>query len=79
MDLGNIQHKNLLKKQEKSGKSGRPSTKNPSISYKKVAIELPVSTLAQMKQALLIKFNGIYKTQSELINQAILEFLKTDK
>lgn len=79
MDLDNIQHKNLLKKQEKSSKSGRPSTKKPSISYKKVAIELPVATLAQMKQALLIKFNGTYKTQSELINQAVLEFLKTNK
>lgn len=73
MDLGNIQHKNLLKKQEKPG---RPSTKNPSISYKKVGIELPVATLAQMKQALLIKFNGTYKTQSDLINHAVLEFLK---
>lgn len=84
MDLGSIVNKKLLqthpvvKKQERydeTKKQGRPSFKQPEVKYTKVSVDIPEEIVFQMKEALITKFRGKHKTQSELIHNALLNYL----
>ncbi len=86
MDLGSIVNKKLLQTASSLGtkalsvegkKQGRPSFKQPQLKYIKVSVDIPEETVFQMKEALITKFRGKYKTQSELIHEALLNYINS--
>lgn len=55
---------------------GRPSFKKSGVDYVKVYTQIPDSYRDAIKMSLLTRFKGEYKTQDEIINRAITEFLE---
>jgi hypothetical protein len=54
--------------------SGRPSFKQEGIKYVTLANEVPIDTVQQLKMALAGVFFG--KKQAEVVNEALLEYIK---
>lgn len=54
----------------------KPFEKEEKVERVKITLEIPVSTKKIVKQALSNKFFGVYRTQNDLINEAILNFVK---
>jgi len=81
LDFGNNDGK--LLKEEVVGKEiikkkvGRPK-KNTSVKYIRLTVDIPEPTAQKIKFALATKYfgNKEIKTQADLVNSAILEFLK---
>lgn len=55
---------------------GRPTFKESGVKYVKVYTQIPDSYRDAIKMSLLTRFKGEYKTQDEIINTAISEFLE---
>lgn len=55
---------------------GRPTFKDSGTKYVKVYTQIPDSYRDAIKMSLLTRFKGEYKTQDEIINAAISEFLQ---
>ena len=60
-------------------KLGRPSEKLPNVEYVKLSARIPIATRNALKLLLYGKLAGQYKTQDELINAALLEFINTKR
>lgn len=60
-------------------KQGRPTDKDPTISYVKIGALVPEKTKDMMKIALLTNFKGVHKTQEEFIGAAIIHYIKSRK
>jgi len=58
---------------------GRPTFKESGVKYVKVYTQIPESHRDAIKMSLLTKFKGIYKTQDEIINAAVREYLEKHK
>ena len=74
--------KSPLQKAEKTvikpiTKIGRPSSKDPNIRYVKIGGMVRESTKEKMKLSLLTSCKNKHKTQEELIEYAILFYLKS--
>ncbi len=82
MDLGNIPNKKLLQGElgassiiKAQKKQGRPSFKKPDVKYIKVSVDLPEDLVFRIKESLLNKYRGRYKTQTELIFEAVEQYI----
>ena len=62
-----------------TGKAGRPTDKDPEKKYVKISAVVEMGTKKLMGQALYSYLAETHKTQNDLINTAILEYLKKHK
>ncbi len=56
-------------------KMGRPTWKDPNITYVRLSVDVPKDVRDDLKVLLYTKFKDTYISQDELINAAINEFL----
>jgi hypothetical protein len=59
-----------------TGKVGRKSWKTEGVQYVRMAFDTPVEMKKQLKLLLFDKFADTYISQDEMINAALLEFIK---
>ncbi len=77
MDLSNFsvdKDTQVLKSDKKD--VGRPSFKEEGTEYTTITAHIPVETKKKMMLALATTYYDKYKTQAELINDALLEFIE---
>lgn len=71
--------KPVIQEAKVPAKVGRPTFKKSGVKYVKVYTQIPDSHRDAIKMSLLTHFKGVYKTQDEIINAAISEFLEKYK
>ncbi len=71
--------KPVIQEVKVKGKVGRPTFKEKGVNYVKVYTQIPETYRDAIKMSLLTKFKGIYKTQDEIINVAVKEYLEKNK
>lgn len=69
------QHPTIIQVVKPIKKVGRPSTKLPRETYVRISAKILDSTKTKLKVALYTSLKSKYKTQDELVNDAILAFV----
>lgn len=60
-------------------KQGRPTFKKAGVKYERIFADIPEQLKADLDVLRITKFRQEYKTQSELINRALEEFVRKNK
>ncbi len=80
MDLSNFsldKNTQVLKSDKKD--VGRPTFKDADVEYTTITAHIPVATKKKLMLALATTFYDRYKTQAELINDALLAFIENER
>lgn len=67
--------KAVIQEVKQAKKVGRPTFKEEGTNYVRVYTQIPELYRDKIKISLITHFKGTYKTQDEVINQAITDFL----
>ncbi len=68
--------KPVIQEAKQPRKVGRPTFKQEGTNYVRVYTQIPEVYRDKIKISLITHFKGTYKTQDEVINQAITDFLE---
>ena len=74
-----IKTKPVIQKVKAVKKVGRPTEKDATKSYTRISAKILETTKTKMKVALYRDFKDKYRTQDELVNDAILAFVESKK
>jgi|GEM_PF-2792604 len=79
MDLSefSVSSEDILESSKKNGSGGRPSYKKIGVDYVSLTNDIPIDTIKELKMALADRFYP--KRQAEVVNDAILYYLKNSK
>jgi len=74
-----ITPKPVIQEAKVKKKQGRPTFKEAGVKYERIFADIPEQLKTDLEVLRITKFRQKYKTQSELINKALEEFVRKNK